>query len=68
MEGTPAEVIQIFKKSGPKGITQVRCKIIEGNDTGKILSRNVVGPVKKGDVLLLSETEMESAGSFNRRR
>lgn len=68
IEGTPAEVMQILKRSGHKGIIQVRCKVLSGKDIGKVLIRNVLGPVKKNDILMLIETEMESAGSFGRRR
>ncbi len=67
-EGTPAEVVQILKRSGPKGIISVRCKVLSGKDVGKVLIRNVIGPVKKNDILMLTETEMESAGSFGRKR
>jgi small subunit ribosomal protein S28e len=66
-DATPAEVIQIVGRMGAKGIIRLKCRLIDGKDKGKILSRNVIGPVKLGDVLMLRETEMESSGSFGRR-
>ena len=66
-DASPAEIIQIIGRAGTKGVMRVKCRIIEGNEKGKILTRNVIGPIKMGDILMLKETEMEAAGGYGRR-
>lgn len=59
-----AEVVQVGERMGIKGVSRVRCKIIDGRDRDKVLVRNVVGPLRIGDIIMLKETIMEAEAKF----
>ena len=58
---TPGVVEEIIGRTGTRGgIIQVRVKILEGYDKNKVLRRNIKGPIREGDILMLRETEIEA--------
>ena len=57
----PAVVEDIVGRTGFRGeITQIKCRILQGNNKGKVMRRNVKGPIRLKDVLMLRETQIEA--------
>jgi small subunit ribosomal protein S28e len=60
-EAVPAIVEDIVGRTGKYGeVTQVKARILQGRDRGKVMRRNVKGPIRLKDVLMLRETQIEA--------
>jgi len=65
--GYPAEIIEIIGNTGMHGeAKQVQCRILDGRDKGRIITRNVVGPIRVGDTIMLLETSREAKKLISR--
>ena len=60
-QAVPAVVESVVGRTGTRGeITQVKVRVLQGRNKGKSMRRNVRGPIKNRDILMLRETEIEA--------
>jgi len=60
-EAVPAVIEEMVGRTGKFGeVTQVKARILQGRERGKIMRRNVKGPVRLKDILMLRETQIEA--------
>ena len=70
-EAWPAEVVEVVRRTGMSGeAIQVKVRVNDAanrRDVGRIIARNVLGPVRVGDVLMLRDTGREARSIGGRR-
>ena len=67
VEGVPAEVVEVIQRTGMTGEAyMVKVRVLDGIDKGRIIKRNVIGPIQENDILMLKESSRE-AGNLRSR-
>ncbi len=61
----PAEVVVIMDRTGTKGIYRIRAKLLGDVGRNKVVVRNVLGPIKVGDIVMITQQDMEAAGEID---
>ncbi len=57
----PGIVEAVVGRTGTRGeLTQVKVRVLKGRNAGKQIRRNVRGPIKARDILMMRETEIEA--------
>ena len=60
-DATPAEVIEVIGLTGMHGeAAQIKCRVLDGPNKGRIITRNTFGPIREGDILMLLEPDREA--------
>ncbi len=61
MDGIPAQIVEILGRTGMRGeATSVKVRVLDGDDRGRIIRRNELGPVNIGVQLLLLDSSWEA--------
>ncbi|BBL45599.1 30S ribosomal protein S28e [Nanobdella aerobiophila] len=55
------EIIDLIGRTGMRGeAIHAIIRVAEGPDAGKIIRKNITGPIRKGDIILLRDTEISA--------